>query len=290
MSVEKKEFSPNEIKEIAIQALNLTFLAHENLGALGEALVEKNQFGDTALRMDVEAEKAVITALEEAGIPIIIHSEEHGIVKLGNNPQYLGVLDGLDGSDEYKRFRGSGRYGTMLGIFSNPDPLYGDYIFQGIMEHASKRLFYATKNQGAFMKDSQGIHPIQTSGLRHLDNNSKVYFTKADFDRFGADKSPIISALQGISFTRIGSTASHYADLVSGKVDLLIEPTRKGNLELGAACGLVFEAKGVVSTLSGIDLRQQRFLEFGQKESLAIIAAATTELFDEVLKRTRKSE
>ena len=290
MSAEKKDFSPNEITETALRALNLTFLAHEKLGALGEALVEKNQFGDTALRMDIEAEKAVITALERAGVPIVIHSEEHGIVKLGNNPQYLGVLDGLDGSDEYKRFRGKGRYGTMLGIFSNTDPLYGDYIFQGIMEHASKKLFYATKNQGAFMKDSQGIHPIQTSGLSNLDYNSKVYFTEADFDRFGADKSPVVTALQGIPFTRIGSTASHYADLVSGKVDLLIEPTRKGNLEFGAACGLVFEAKGVVSTLDGVDLRQQRFLEFGQKENFTVISAATPELLAEVLKRTRKSE
>lgn len=285
MSAEKRELPPDEITKTAIQALNLTFIAHENLGALGENLVEKNQFGDTALKMDIEAEKVVIVALEEAGIPIVIYSEEHGIIKLGENPRYFGVLDGLDGSDEYKKSRGSGRYGTMLGIFSNLDPLYGDYIFQGIMEHASGRLFYAAKNRGAFVKDSQGEYPVRTSGLRHLDNKTKVYFTEADFDRFGADKSLIIGALRGIPFTRIGSTASHYADLVSGKVDLLIEPTRKGNLELGAACGLVFEAGGTVSTLSGIDLRQQRFLEFGQKESLAIIAAATPELLVEVLKK-----
>lgn len=289
MSAEKEELSPDEITKTAIQALNLTFLSHEKLGAQGEVLVKKNQFGDTALRMDVEAEKAVIATLEKTGISIIIHSEEHGIVKLGKKPRYFGVLDGLDGSDEYMKFRGRGRYGTMLGIFSNPDPLYGDYVFQGIMEHASRKLFYAVKNQGAFMKDSQGVYPIQTSGLCSLDDNPKVYFTEADFDRFGADKSLIIGALREIPFTRIGSTASHYADLVSGRVDLLIEPTRKGNLELGAACGLVFEAGGTVSTLNGIDLRQQRFLEFGQKESLAIIAAATPELLAEVLKKTKNS-
>lgn|SRR3990167_508605 len=287
---EKKDFSPSEITNIAIQALSLAFLTHENLGAQGESLVEKNQFGDTALKMDVEAEKAIINALNEAGVPIVIHSEEHGIVKIGKNPRYLGVLDGLDGSDEYKKFRGSGRYGTMLGIFSTTNPRYNDYIFQGIMEHASNRLFYATKNQRAFMKDPQGIHPIKTSGLYHLDYNSKVYFTEADFDRFGADKSSIVGGLQGIPYTRIGSTASHYADLVSGKVDLLIEPTRKGNLELGAACGLVFETNGAIATLAGVDLRELRFLDFGQKESLPIIAAATPELLAEVLKRTRRLE
>ena len=50
--------SPEEIevsKEIGISALKNAFRLHENLGERGKEDLQKNQFGDTAMRGDFEA-------------------------------------------------------------------------------------------------------------------------------------------------------------------------------------------------------------------------------------------
>ncbi|MBX4210746.1 hypothetical protein KW783_02115, partial [Candidatus Parcubacteria bacterium] len=72
--------------------------------------------------------------LREQNIPIRVIAEEHGVVDITANPRYLGILDGLDGSSVYKKARGTGRYGTMFGIFDTTDPTYQYYVASGIME------------------------------------------------------------------------------------------------------------------------------------------------------------
>ena len=86
------------LEKTALTSLEKAYQIHQELGVTGEELVQKNQFGETALKVDIEIEKAIIEVLRKAGIPIRIISEEHGITEIGNNPIYLGVLDGLDGS------------------------------------------------------------------------------------------------------------------------------------------------------------------------------------------------
>lgn len=273
------------LQEIGIKALSQAFETRNRLSGDGLELVTKNQFGDTALRLDIEAEKAVIEILRQSGISLIIRSEEHGVVEIGEKPKYLAVLDGIDGSEECKKFWETGRYGTMLGIFSGTDPEYDDYIFQGIMEHAVGRLVWAGKGTGAYVRVRGRTQRVSSSRAEKLDPETKIYFTPKEFDQFGADKTFFVRALEGHQYTRIGSTASHYVDLCIGDVDLVIEPTRKSNLEPGAAFGLVIESGGEILTEKGERLGNKRFLEFGQDRSLAIIAAATCELARDVVKR-----
>src|SRR3989344_1695102 len=145
-SIEWKEL----FEQIALDSLHRALSVHDNLGETGEELVQKNQFGETTLRVDIECEKAILNFLREVKIPIRVISEEHGQVDITENPRYLGILDGLDGSNVYKKGRGRDRYGTMFGIFSSTNPSYEDYLASGIMEHSTKRLFFAIKNGGAF--------------------------------------------------------------------------------------------------------------------------------------------
>ena len=130
----------DKLVELGIKALENAYKILEELGDKGLESIQKNPHGDTSLVGDIEAEKVVIDTFREANIPLRIISEEHGKVDLSDNPQFLAVLDGLDGTSVYKTARGKGRYGTMFGIFSNLDPTYEDYIFSGVMEHSSKRL------------------------------------------------------------------------------------------------------------------------------------------------------
>src|SRR3989344_3344288 len=95
-----------ELEEIMISVLRAAYQVHESLDERGEEVVFKNQFGDTALRVDVEAENAVIDFLKKWNVPIRIISEEHGQIDISDEPKYLGILDGLDGSNRYLAARG----------------------------------------------------------------------------------------------------------------------------------------------------------------------------------------
>ncbi len=59
-----------ELEQIAIAGLYRAYEVHEEPGSRGEEKVQKNQFGETALLVDVKAEEAVINALRTAHVPL----------------------------------------------------------------------------------------------------------------------------------------------------------------------------------------------------------------------------
>ena len=83
------------------------------------------------------------------------------------------------------------------------------------------------------------------------------------------------------------SRATHYVDLASGNADLILECTRKGNLEMAAAYGLITEAGGVMVTSDGFSIKNKRYLELGQKDYLPIVIASTIELAKELLDKLK---
>ncbi|MES2315506.1 MAG: inositol monophosphatase family protein [Patescibacteria group bacterium] len=269
-NLESKEY----LEGLVIAALERALGIHDNLGVSGEETVEKNQFGDTALRVDVECEEAVLNFLKEKNFPIRVISEEHGTVDISSNPRYLGILDGLDGSGVYKKERGVGRYGTMFAIFSNTNPVYGDYATSGIMEHTSKRLFFATKGGGAFIKEAGKTVPIHSSGKKTVGAE-----TRAGIDEyFEINRRVFSEKLKGIQTNFGGASCIYYADVACGRADLALECTRKNNLEIAVAYGLISEAGGVIVDLSGETIGDKKYLEFGQEDKLPIVTAATREL------------
>lgn len=280
----ERELTRETIIHAAETGLLNTRLLHDRLGPAGEEKVEKNQFGETALRMDIEAEETVINALREANIPIRIISEEHGTVDIGM-PEYLGILDGLDGSSVYLKERGVGRYGTMFGIFDKLDPSYQDYIVSGIMEHSTGRLFVATRGGGAFIVADGKRTPIHTSGRVDLEPDTNIYVDEF----FEINRRTFSDRLPEHKKTYLGSSAVYYADVSCGAADLALECTRKGNLELAVAFGLETEAGGAMVDLQGESLGRQKYLTFGQDRNVPVITAASPELARNLLSRIRGS-
>ena len=283
------EDSMEKIEEIGIEALQNAFVVHNTLGEKGLEVVKKNQFGDTALRADIECEQAVLDVLEKDGLPIVIHSEEHGIKQIGSNPKYLGVLDGIDGTAVYKDRFGKGRYGTMFGIFSGTNPEYGDYLFSGIMEHASGRLFYAVKGKGAFVLENGQKKEIHCRNTKELDPKKVKIIADSDFDKiFQLDViEAVTKRLPELDITTLHATAAHHSSLVNGEIDAVIECTRKGNLEIATSFGLITEAGGAMVTLDGLSVRNKKYLEFGQGQNIhiPIISAATDPLARSLVNR-----
>lgn len=270
-------------KNVVIEALRRAFKVHESLGELGEEMVKKNQFEEMALKIDIEAEKAVLDYLKEINFPIRVISEEHGITEIGN-PRYLGVLDGLDGSAMYKEGRGRKRYGTMFGIFNTLDPTYGDYLSSGIMEHGTARLCVASKERGISVMRGKTATPVHSSGRISLDHNVRIYVD----ENFEINKKTFLKKLKGFKTRCLSSSAAHYFDVASGAADLALECTRKGNLEIAIAYGLLSEAGGVIIDTNGDNLKDKKYREFGQKEHAPVIAAATKELAKNLLGHIKK--
>ncbi|MBI2020925.1 hypothetical protein HYS99_00235 [Candidatus Giovannonibacteria bacterium] len=274
---------------------------HNSLGVSGEEVVKKNQFGDTAVRADIECEEAVFEALktwkfvEIAMPPVRVVSEEHGIVDIGENPRYTGILDGLDGSSVYKQARTcGGRYGTMFAVLNGTDPFYRDYVASGVIEYSKERLlnlqsvasttflyFTAKGNGRTYCEDDPGDlgreWRVQTSRNNVLTSSSMIYI-----DTFSKWERETLSKLSKdfpkIGKNGLGSSAIFYVDLITGKTDVVIECTRKKNLEIGVAYGLVRGAGGVMVDIDGNDLGEKKYLEWGQNEELPVISAANMEL------------
>lgn len=281
MSPEEQERMEN-IERVGIAALKNAFTRHQELGEGGIEMMRKNQFGDTAMRGDVEAEQAVLDVLRQNNFPAIIHSEEHGETQTGDNPIYFGVLDGIDGSSWYKTAQGKGRYGTLLGIYSGTNPQYGDYAFGGIMEHATKRLIYGVRGKGSFVLDFETgeTKPIKTSEATELDKETRIHID----EYWEINRDTFLAKLDGYNVQKYNLCSSvHYANVALGQADLALECTRKGNLEIAAVFGLIHEAGGKMVSLDNQDLAGLRYREFGQDTHVPVITAASSTLADKAI-------
>ncbi|QQG44019.1 MAG: hypothetical protein HYW86_04105 [Candidatus Roizmanbacteria bacterium] len=265
------------IKKVANKALQAARNVHDQLGAEGERKINKNQFGDTALKADIETEEAVLDVLKKYNLPLKVISEEHGIIIIGKEPRYLGILDSIDGSGVYMKSRGVGRYGTMLAIYKGLDPKYNDYIYGGIMEHVANKLYYASKGDGSWLVNEGQTQSIHCRSSKQLNKQRSKLYIDAAFDNiFGSHVfDEIVTKLINFNTSFTLSSCIQYADLANGAVDGVIECTRKGNLEIAAAYPLINEAGGVMVTKDAIQLGESKYNEFGQKDHFLVFSACT---------------
>jgi len=288
------------VVDATVEGLNKAYDVHEALGKSGAEVVRTNAYGDAALAVDVNAEAAVIDTLEATGLPFTVHSEEHGRVELNPHApgrRLLAVADGLDGSSVYRQHPGRGSYGTMLTVFANDDPHYKDFVAAGIVEHATGRLLFA--RQGHQLE----VNNLKTLGRTYPHARSGNVLSQDDTIAFvdigPPDASPdhplhayfesnyqtfaMPLAVEGIPTIYLGSSAAYYIALATGKADIVGEGTRKGNLEWPTAYAIATTAGGVMLTLDGKDLGQQKFLKFGQTDYQPILTAANARLARKVL-------
>ncbi|MBI2545151.1 MAG: hypothetical protein HYW22_00950 [Candidatus Aenigmarchaeota archaeon] len=285
-----------DLRQICIDALIKSYKRHQKLGKDGLKELTKNFAGETSLVADWDAEEAVIETLRNHKVPITIVSEEHGTVRLGS--EFTGVLDGLDGTNRYEAFISgdrTARYGTMFAIFEGTNPIYGNYIFSGIMEHPTGRLITASRDKGIHLIDpSTGKSKLVESDLRteldpkriRADTGSKAKHFPFVVDAY-IKKLPELHLLSDNISLR--SSAAHYADFALGEADWVFECTRKHNLEIAVAYGLVRERGGVMVSLDGKDIGNQRYFEFhyDPEDYVVVISAPNLQAAKTVIKRLK---
>ena len=286
-----------QLEQASNKALQRAYIAISELGEKGrEVTGETNEFGNVTFQADIEAGKAVFDSLRERDIRVFMFSEEHGSeVRIGKNPKILGVIDELDGSKPYKD--GSGRYATMLSFFDGLDPKYDDYLVSGILDYINAQIFLAVKDQGAYIISVKGGDKFQIHCSASKNLNPKT--TRIRVDGWFPENLTLAQKLGSFENMFIGSpknsgaSCQYYMDLARGEADIVIECTRKRNLEIAACYGLIREAGGVVITLvdgSWVELGDLKYLEFGQKQNdrIPVVSAANRELANEFVSLTKK--
>ena len=261
----------SEARKIVSDCLSLAQREFDLLGEEGKKVVSVNQFGDTSLLVDVQIERVIIEYFRKTAAPVRIYSEEHGVVEVGKNPQNLVVLDGMDGTNRYLVDEPCG---TMIGIFEGIEPYYDDYLASGIVIQKNAFPLTAFCGEGAYWYSAKF-----SSGSR---SGTIKFFTDLhrETNRLLADK--LIKA--GMKMEDPRAMALYVSGFVQGYANVILICTRKQNLEIAAACGLITEAGGVIRTLDGRNLLDEKYLKFGQgQEEIPIVVAQDEELMDQIL-------
>ncbi len=86
------------------------------------------------------------------------------------------------------------------------------------------------------------------------------------------------------------SAESRYVDVAAGSMDLAFESSRKGNLEIAVAYGIIREAGGTIVDADGNDIGSQLYESFGQDSQVPIITAATPELARQAVAMLKKHQ
>lgn len=280
-----QSITQNQLEGLLREALIKVYERHVNLGKYGLVRKRVNPFGETSLEGDWDAEETALNFFKENKVSITFITEEHGKVEFGR--KFLGILDGLDGTNRYEAFMSgdrTARYGTMFAIYDGKNPMYSDYIVGGIMEHPTGRLVIASRGQGiSLMYLSNGRQtPVNNpfkSGLDPKRIRADTYSAAKHFDfikRTYIEKLPELN-LESPQIS-LRSSAAHYLDFAIGEADWVLECTRKRNLEIIAAYPFVKERGGVMIYWDGRsvdELAPQRCLEFhsGPDDYVAVISA-----------------
>ncbi len=102
----------NDVNEHDISVDLLLRIAGQTAGFLRDLLVEVEAgkleevvgvqpLGDKTRRIDLVAEEYIVDLIRNEGLNAIIVTEESGKIKIGNNPEYVFIVDPLDGSSNY---------------------------------------------------------------------------------------------------------------------------------------------------------------------------------------------
>lgn len=229
----------------------------------------KNPLGQRSIRADVEIEDYVISELRETGIPCALLGEEHGLTKISEDPQYLFVLDPLDGSEN--RMRGVPPY--CFGIAMAP---YGGHLKDVkealICDLTSPDEFYCCRGKGVYWNHKR-VHASKRKEMkesiisvdfygegRHISDSAKLGLIRCH------DQRRLGPALLEICYTAAGCFDA-YTHLA-------------GTLSVIHASGVAMLYENcVVSDGAGRKLDSG----FTMADCCSIIAAGTKELHSEIL-------
>lgn len=279
---------PDEARRI-YEGLNQALINHQNLGLSGPEEIQKNQFGETALRADLEAEKKILETVKEwvtsqSHIALRYLGEEVGSGVLGQGKEeWFLVIDGLDGSANYQaQDKAEWPYGTMVALAKGGNPRYEDFLVAGITLPEENWLALGVKERGVFLFDLKNDEVTQLPAFPLVTYNDQLILA----DDFYPEAKQFIGPKNRKVWPRTGSVAASYVALVLqaqvtdkrfGEMNqnwqALVDVTRKGNLEQPVGFLFLNLLGGKMIDSQGQSIGKKRFLTWGQDSHQPVILA-----------------
>jgi len=176
----------------------------------GRDIVATNPLGQKTIKADKDLEDIVIRELKRSEIPCTLTTEEAGLVKFSENPEWRFVLDPLDGSENYAR----GIPVYTLGLcYAQEGGTVSDVVESYIIDLVRGDEFYTHRGKGVYV-NGERARPSTVKSMRDaiisLDFNKEILYRQIgakaqlalmgcrDHRRFGPD-------LFDMSYTACGS-------------------------------------------------------------------------------------
>ncbi len=227
----------------AVSAAKTSIL--ENLDQSSEHTGDVNPYGDKTLLLDVMAEDEIIAVLQSSDIDFAILSEEKGFIETDKKPEYLALVDPIDGSANLKR--GIPLVSVGIAIVPYNDAMTSDDAEISIIDSVfTDETYIAIKGEGVTRNGKR----VKVSEPIDLQNAIISYDTKRTFDSSFVESS--VRTISAVHDTR--RTASNLLDLcwtAAGFLDGMVDV--RDLLPIIHLCGthMVFEAGGYVVGLDG---------------------------------------
>lgn len=195
--------------------------------------------------IDKVAEDAVFRVIEENSIPIMVVSEEAGVVNFGNDPEYIMVLDPIDGT--HNAISGIPFYSISMAFARyNNDATLKDITYGFIENLATGEVFQAEKGKGAFRNGDS----IMASHETQLDRGYfSIYINPQDLEQIA----PLLQKLKKIR--AMGCMSLEMCLVAKGNFFGVMDfRNNLRNIDIAAGYIILEEAGGFTTDLSGNSL------------------------------------
>jgi myo-inositol-1(or 4)-monophosphatase len=237
-----------------------------NLDNTKERTGDVNPFGDKTLLLDVKAEDAILSVLSSSGIPFEILTEEKGFIKSEKKPEYLAIIDPIDGSANLER--GIPLVTVGISVVPYKELMTSDDAEISIIDSVfTDETYVAVAGKGVRRNGTS----VKAAAPVELKDAIISYDMKKTWDADYMERSLMtISSMHDIR-----RTASNLLDLCwvsAGFLDGLLD--LRDMLPIIHLCGthMVFEAGGFV-----VDQHGERFSEPIEPEKMMNFVAASNE-------------
>ncbi|HOV74783.1 MAG TPA: inositol monophosphatase family protein [Candidatus Hydrogenedentes bacterium] len=278
--------------------------------ARGREIVGSAVSGDSTFEVDRVAEKALLTFLKNARIPLAYYSEDSGYTTFTNaQPQNLLLVDPIDGTRAAK----SGFEGCVISIATTrviERPCMADVDSALVLELMGDRVFYAERGKGARVVQGDHIKRPKLSkntSLEMLAWAMTVPARPAELIFQTAAKLVDVSSLKG-GFFACNSTSFSLTRLVTNQLDACVDFANRyyrdipqlvhdkfinagrGNVigvepyDLAAGLLIAQEAGAIVTDAYGRDFNDVLLLDSSVDNQRSVIAAANAELHEKLLR------
>jgi myo-inositol-1(or 4)-monophosphatase len=223
---------------------------------------------DVTYRLDDIAEKAALETLK--GEPVAVLSEEAGFLFLDESPDYICVIDPVDGSTN--AILGVPFYCTSVALAPwSENVSLQDVNVCVVMNLVTGDTFEAKKGKGARL-NGKAICPTSKTVL---DEAVGSLYLNSDYR--------IISAFSKVR--AMGAVALELAYIASGGLDCLVDDrSRLKVTDVAAGKILIEEAGGKITDIGGNDLNHS----ITRLERVSVIAAGNQKLHANILREVRR--